>query len=236
MLKLVKLELKRTNIRNYLIASLIISVVMLGFTYLFAYAPQLEPNDPDLLLFSGYNNVMTLIALVNMAVFCTLSAVMHSRFVIDEYIGNRTILLFSYPIKRESIMLAKLTVVFMFTVLAMVASNILVFSIFTITEMVFPLVDDTLTLATVIRISKLTLIFAIIAAQLGIVALGIGFIKKSVPTTIISALLLSSLFTNIMGNALTNDTVAIVFMGVTFLAGTIVAILLMNNVKRMEVE
>ena len=45
MIKLLKLELKKQNIRTYIISSIIVSIVMLGFLFLFAYAPQIYSND-----------------------------------------------------------------------------------------------------------------------------------------------------------------------------------------------
>lgn len=81
---------------------------------------------------------------------------------------------------------------------------------------------------------------AITAAEIGIISVGIGFIKKSVPTTIVSAVLLSSLLCNIMfyttNNVNRSDLAVIIFMSITIIIGAIVAILLMKKVNNMEVE
>lgn len=69
MKKLIKLELKKNNIRTYVIASFIITITMLGFLYLFAYVPMLESNDTDMAIFSGYNNLIPLFGVLNMAAF-----------------------------------------------------------------------------------------------------------------------------------------------------------------------
>ena len=116
---LIRLELRRTNFRTYVISALIIAVIMLGFLYLFAYAPMLETNDADMKIFSGYENLIPLYGVLNMTVFCVLAAVIYSKIIIEEYSGKRPILLFSYPINRKKIMLSKLCIVFVFTVIAM---------------------------------------------------------------------------------------------------------------------
>ena len=67
---LIRLELRRTNFRTYVISALIIAVIMLGFLYLFAYAPMLETNDADMKIFSGYENLIPLYGVLNMTVFC----------------------------------------------------------------------------------------------------------------------------------------------------------------------
>lgn len=239
MLKLMKLELKRNNVKTYVIASVITCIIMLGFIYLFAYAPHIDP-DPDLQIFAGYNNIISLFSMLSMAVFATLSAIMYTRFVIDEYKEKRAILLFSYPIQRDRILFSKLAVVFLFTMAAMTVCNLLAFGIFSISESISPLVDGVLSAQTILRALKVTLIMAVTAAEIGIVATGIGFVKKSVPTTIVSAVLLSSLFCNIMFNSTSDitksDMASIIFMGITVIAGIAVAIMLMKKVNHMEVE
>lgn len=130
---LIKLELKRNNMRTYVIASLIIVITMLGFLYLFAYAPMLEPNDKDMQIFSGYGNLIPLYGVLNMAAFCVLSSVMYTKFVIDDYSGKRPTLLFSYPVSRKKIVLSKLSVVSIFTIASMLISNLIIFSIFGVT-------------------------------------------------------------------------------------------------------
>lgn len=239
MLKLMKLELKRNNIKTYVIASIITCIIMIGFIYLFAYAPHIDP-DPDLQIFAGYNNIISLFSMLSMAVFATLSATMYTRFVIDEYKEKRAILLFSYPIKRDKILFSKLAVVFLFTLAAMTICDLVAFGIFSISESISPLVDGTLSAQTMLRAIRVTVIMAVTAAEIGIVATGIGFIKKSVPTTIVSAVLLSSLFCNIMFNSTSDitksDMASIVFMGITVIIGIVVAIMLMKKVNHMEVE
>ncbi|BCJ94103.1 hypothetical protein acsn021_16720 [Anaerocolumna cellulosilytica] len=72
------------------------------------------------------------------------------------------------------------------------------------------------------------------AAATGMVALGIGFIKKSVPSTILSAVLISSFFSNIMFNVVQSqnhfDLLPLVFMIIAVAAGTIVTLLLAQTI------
>lgn len=86
--QLMKLEFKKNTIRQYTKASAIVIVVMIGLIYLFAYVPQFDPNDPDLFIFEGYNNVIKLYGVVNMTVFCVFACVMYSRVIIETYKGN----------------------------------------------------------------------------------------------------------------------------------------------------
>ncbi|GAE28727.1 ABC transporter permease [Alkalihalobacillus hemicellulosilyticus] len=146
MINLMRLEVRKNKIRTFIIASILISIAMLGFIYLFAYAPHIEPNDPDLMIFAGYRNIVALYGVVCMTAFSILASVMYSRFMIDEYTGKRLILTFSYPINRKKIVIVKLLVVSLFTIVSMVLCNLIVFTIFGVTELIHPLVEETLTL------------------------------------------------------------------------------------------
>lgn len=233
---LINLELRKNDIRTYLIAVLIIAITMLGFLYLFAYAPRLEPNDKDMAIFLGYTNLIPLFGVLNMAIFCVLSAVMYSRFIIEDYTDKRVILLFSYPVSRKKILLSKLGVVSMFTIISMFISNIVIYLIFGISEQFIRLVNERFTLSIILHAVRTTLIMSLVAASIGIVAVGIGFIKKSVPTTIVSSVLIASLMCNIVVNA-TSSNGLLYFIAIIMISiGLSFALLLMNKVNIMEVE
>lgn len=230
MLNLIKLELKKNNIRIYLFSAVIITVVMLGFLYLFAAIPFIEPNSSESVAFSSYSDVMGLTALLNMVAFCVLSAVMYSRFIIGEYTGKQAILLFSYPVSRKKVFLSKIILISMFTLVGLIVSNMIIFVIFAMTESVFSLVKDTLTLELMIQILLKTVSMAVLATGLGIIAMGIGFSRKSVPVTIVSAVILCSLISNV-GTS--------IFIVITALIATVVSAVvtssLITKINHMEV-
>ncbi|MGF7012175.1 ABC-type transport system involved in multi-copper enzyme maturation permease subunit [Lachnospiraceae bacterium PF1-22] len=236
MIDLMKLELKRNNLRTYQIVAAVTFVLVLGFTYLFAYVPRFNPEDADLLLFSGYGNVFSLSILICMAVFCVLSAVMYARFIIDEYAGKRATLLFSYPISRRKVLLSKVFVVFLFNFCLMIVCSLLALGIFVITEQFAPMVNDTLSRIMVLRMTRNIILMASIAPLLGIVATGIGFIRKSIPTTIVTAVVMISVLGNLMSGALQNDKFLVVLLFIAVAASVIACGCLMFEVNRMEVE
>lgn len=236
MLRFMKLELRRNKTQTYYLATLATFMLVVGFTYLFAYVPQLNPEDADLLLFAGYDNVIALSTLICMAIFCVLSSVMYSRFVIDEYAGKRATLLFSYPVDRRKILLAKLLVVFIYIFTAMTICNLLSLVIFAVTERFVPMVNDTMTIDTITTAIKGTVVMGLTSASLGVVATGIGFIKKSVPTTIVSSVVMVAVLGNLMSGALTNEGFLYVLLGISMTSALTVAVILMNKVNSMEVE
>ena len=197
---------------------------------------MLETNDADMKIFSGYENLIPLYGVLNMTVFCVLAAVIYSKIIIEEYSGKRPILLFSYPINRKKIMLSKLCIVFVFTVIAMFISNFLIFIIFGVSEKFLHLVSGDFTYSIMFQAIETTLIMSLSAASIGIIAVGIGFIKKSVPTTIVSAVLIASLMCNIVANTTSSKIAMYIFVAVMILIGIMFSAILMKKVEVMEVE
>ena len=171
-----------------------------------------------------------------MAVFCVMSSVMYSKFVIEDYSGKRPILLFSYPVSRKKIILSKLSVVSGVTIISMIVSNLLVFMTFGITENFIHLVGKDFTLSIMLKVVENTLIMSLIAASIGIVAVGIGFIKKSIPTTIVSAVLIASLMCNIVINTSLSRVTMYVLTTVMIFVGIVFSIFLIKKVNVLEVE
>ena len=197
---------------------------------------MLDTNDADMKIFSGYENLIPLYGVLNMTVFCVLAAVIYSKIIIEEYSGKRPILLFSYPINRKKIMLSKLCIVFVFTVIAMFISNFLIFIIFGVSEKFLHLVSGDFTYSIMFQAIETTLIMSLSAASIGIIAVGIGFIKKSVPTTIVSAVLIASLMCNIVANTTSSKIAMYIFVAVMILIGIMFSAILMKKVEVMEVE
>lgn len=235
MLNLLKLELKKTNIRTYIISACIIGICMLGFIYLFAYAPQIEPNDQDLKMFAGYENIISLFSTICMFAFSLLSSAMFSKIVIEEYSGKRTLLLFSYPISRKKVFLAKIAVVSLFVAAAMIISSISIFIIFGISESISPLVDGNITFGIISRAAKTTFYMSISAVTVGIISMAIGFIKKSIPTTIISTVLFCSLLSNIVVGTISSDSPIIIFTIILVFISGIVINIMSRKINCMEV-
>ncbi|MFD0769047.1 ABC transporter permease [Bacillus sp. CGMCC 1.60114] len=236
MLDLMKIELKKINIRTYIKSTFVISICLLVVLYMTILQPRVEPNIPNIHLFSGYKNIISLFGILNLAVFSVLASVMYSRFVIEEYRGKRVILLFSYPISRSKVFLSKIMIVSLFTIISMTISDVIIFSIFGVTETFFPLVNDNITFEVISKSIMTTIIMAVMAVGLSIISMGLGFINKSIPTTIVSAILLCSCLSNIFSTvSLKSNILSPVLIVIVILAGIFVARNVMKKINLMEV-
>ena len=223
--KLIALELKRNRLRPYHIATLICGVTMLGFQYLMAAIPYMDPTEPDAELFSQYPFLMGITRLVCMAIFSILSAVMASRFVVEEYSGKRAILLLGYPISRKKVLRTKL----------MLLCGAVVQAVFFLTESLFPICSDHLTIKVVLQSLGFLFCCSVLAGLMGVIALWFGFRKKSVSVTIVASVILVTIVCQISSAA----QAFLPIMGIVFGVTGIFAILAMQNllrqVKNMEV-
>ncbi len=233
MIKLLKLELKKQNIRMYIISSIIVSIVMLCFLFLFAYAPQIDSNDKDLSFFAGYKNIISLFSMFNMFVFAILGSVMYSKFVIEDYMDNKLILLFSYPIPRKKVLLSKIVLVGGFMVLAMILSLLFNFVTFISLDYFLKWMNDSFSMAFFVELIEKSILMTISAFCVSFFACALGFIKKSVPTTIVSAMVLGSMLSN---SGVSNNKSLIYIFAIILICLTVGSfVYLLNKVQKMEV-
>lgn len=235
MVNLMKMELKRNSLKVYVKASIVIFLVAICFIYLFAYLPHLEPNDSDMAMFSTYKSISTLICMLTMVMYAVLSSVMHSKLIVEEY-ANRAILLFSYPVKRSKIFLAKVLIIFLYTTVSMLVVEFLVFGLFFFTEAVMPLTRDVLTAEIISRTFGIVIIYTFCSGAIGVIAMRIGFIKKSVQTTIVSSIVISSVLCNILGIAMNVDYIVVIATVLCLIVTLFLTAELSQKVNTMEVR
>lgn len=208
---------------------------MLGFQYLMAAIPYMDPTEPDAELFSQYPFLMGITCLVCMAIFSILSAVMASRFMVEEYSGKRAILLLSYPISRKKVLRTKLMLVFLYTVGAMLLCGAVIQTVFFLTELLFPICSDHLTIKVILQSLGFLLYCSVLAGLMGVIALWFGFRKKSVPVTIVASVILATLVCQVISAAIQYIPILWIVIGIAAICSLIAVLDLFRQVEGMEV-
>lgn len=228
MLKLIKLELRRTNLRAYIVASL--AIFLCNSLIMFGGISSNQIMTANLLTTSS--NLGVLLTLC----FSVLGAVMYGRLMITEYSGKNAVLLFSYPVKRESIFLAKLLLVAGFILTAFMVSSLLIGLMIMLAG---PLNGSLLYhfgLAELFQYWSIGLGAAMIALAISALALLIGFLMNSVSATIVSAVIIisfaTSTITGILATGLPAISLAIILSLLTLVA---ITGLLSQRIRKMEV-
>lgn len=107
-MNLLKMELKKMNIRPYCISALVICFCLLGLFYIFAWVPHLESgSEASEILFSSYRGIAAVGGAIALMAFSGLASAMGFGYVMKEYSGSCAILLFSYPIDRKIVVWVK---------------------------------------------------------------------------------------------------------------------------------
>ena len=123
MFKLIKLEWKKNNIAKYIRSAIITTGILLLF--LFASAKELEGAGTLEPYEKGMLDV-TVALFVHMT-YIIFTGVMLASFIVGAYEKKTINLMFSYPIRRQKILLSKIFAVWIFNFIAMTVSKALIY-------------------------------------------------------------------------------------------------------------
>ncbi|SEF84749.1 ABC transporter permease [Paenibacillus sp. UNC499MF] len=187
MLKLMKLELKKNKLGGYLPGIVIANIVILLLVGVIHVA---ERVDNGVAAFLNYSIAFgSIIAFVKIT-FVIFASVILARLVIGEYNTGTVNILFTYPISRKKIVAAKLLLVSFWTFAVVVLSSLFVTGVFLLADSLLNMVPETLTARMMADHVLRILLNAVSAAGICLIPLLFGMMKKSVPATIISAVIL----------------------------------------------
>lgn len=235
-MNMLRLELKKSNIRPYFFSVLAIFACLLGLMHIFAWVPHLDSGDENAaVLFSSYQGIMSISGTIALMAFSALSSAMGFLYVIKEYSGANAILLFCYPINRKSIFWAKIKLLLIFTSITLFVALFGSFLIFAITGKIFNLVDHNLYFSDFAISFRNTLVLIALADGIALCSVRIGFVKKSNSITVISAILGSMLFANIVAQINSCFPVVLSMAVAIFLIGTLLTFNLARKIDVMEI-
>lgn len=153
----------------------------------------------DDLMFSSYMEYMSLANIFIRITFITFASVILSRLVIDEY-KNKTIqLLFMYPLQRKMLMRAKLAIVFSFCFVSTIIAPFIISLLIFCMNPIIGILETPVTMGEIIATVPTTIISAFMISGISLIPLFFGMRKKSTPTTITSAVIIGMLISGNVG-------------------------------------
>ncbi len=237
MLNLIRLEFRKYNFKRYLVSYSITMLVLIALVSILFYAPydpeflEVELNGKELVL--QYDFIVKYIQTLSAATFTIFSSAILSRLVIGEYKNKTITLMFMYPINRKKLIISKLLIVVIFTYLSIILADLILGSIFLLMNSYFHLITEKLTMEIIIRICIGFVFQGVSAAGISLIPLFFGMRKKSVPATILSAVLISCLIYGNIGNV---NLGSIVIIPVSLaLIGILIAYLSIRNIEHADV-
>lgn len=190
MLKLVRLEYKKNNIVKYIRNACILAIVLCIFLFSMVFLGIANDPDGTLDAVEGMNTVSSLVELFTSISFLIFTSVMLASFIVSAY-KNKTIqLMFSYPVKRQKILVSKMIAVWFFNFIALVATKLLLYTCIYISARSMPasfVIDFNMeNMAFYIQI----VLKSVVLVSMGFIALFAGMFLKSSKAAIITSFLL----------------------------------------------
>lgn len=128
MVKLVKLEWKKNNIRKYIYSVLILAGCLCLFIFALAFWGIAEDPDGTLDAAEGMDVISAPIELFTSISFLIFTSVMLSSFIVSAYKNKTMNLMFCYPIKRQKILASQMLAVWLFNFVALTLTKLLLYT------------------------------------------------------------------------------------------------------------
>ena len=225
MLNLIKIEFKKIELNKILRTFMIINIAILGLIALLGF----EASEVE---FENFIEFFSVIDIFVGASFIVYASVLLSKLIIDEFRQKTITILFMYPISRKKLLLAKLMVVSALTFCFVIISEIFVILASYFLNEILHFVTDPLTMDIVASQALNLVVYAASCAGLALIPLFFGMIKKSVPTTIVSSILIVSLLNSgDSGNTLGSIVAVPIALGVI---GFVIAYMTISKVVKED--
>lgn len=191
MLKLIKLEWKKNNIGKYIRNAAVMAAVLGLFIFALTYLGI--ANDPDTGVpdaAPGNGTVSAPVELFTGMAFLVYTAVMLSSFIVGAYKNKTMSLMFSYPVRRQKILVSQMLAVWIVGFAALALTKLLAYGCILagsrFMEPSFAIDFDMAGAGFYIQL----LAKSAVTVTMGFIALFIGMVMKSSKATIVSSFLL----------------------------------------------
>lgn len=230
LLKLLRLEWKKNCIAGYFKGLISCIVGILAAVVLMAL------GSGDEQVFRDYTDFMSLTNILIRIVFIIFSSVILSRLVIDEYKNKTVQLLFTYPLKRKKIILAKLSLVIGFCFFSIIIATFMINIAVYFLNPMMNLFDTPVEIQEMVATIPSTFVNAFMMAGVSLIPLYFGMRRKSTASTITSAVLIGFVINATVSNG-DSSTSLFQFVGVPIimcLLGLIIGYLSYYKVDKVD--
>ena len=232
MLKLIKLEWKKNNIGKYIRNIVILTTLLCLFIFALAFLGI--ANDPDGTLDAapGMDTISSPIELFTGMTFLIFTSVMLASFIVSAYKNKTMNLMFTYPVKRQKILVSQMIAVWIFNFVALVLSKFVIYLCIFIGSRYmcssFAVDFDISSLSFYIQL----ILKSFVIVSMSFIALFVGMAMKSSKATMITSFLLIFLTQANVGDFTMADH-AVVPLVLTIVSFTF-AILSIYNVENKD--
>lgn len=187
MLKLIKLEWRKANIRKHIRYVAIMTIGLLGFLIVTAGTAGADTTSMGFYERSVINAAVELYTNMTYIVF---TGVMLASVIVGEYEKGTISLMFSYPIKRRDILLSKIFSVWIFNVVALIFSKIFIYVVLLSLQSFIKISVQDIPFSSLMFWADMV-IGSVIMISISYIALPIGLKMKSSKATVVADVLIA---------------------------------------------
>lgn len=229
MLKLIRLEWKKHTVWKYIRSAVFMTAAIIGILILMSISPGTAKIIPP----TGRSLIQSSVEIFLNMSYLIFTGVMLSSFIVSEYENKQINLMFSYPIKRKKVLLAKVLSVCIFNLIALLLSKGITYAVL---MMVHFQSAESIDIKSVSFLSS-TLLWATISVCGGCIVLLPGMKTKSSKTTIILSFVLMIVVLGVLqGNVVPfTSLLGAVGYAVEFVLALVAVLLSVNDVETEDI-
>lgn len=185
MTHLIKLELKKFGIaRNviFMLAAILFSIIFITISLWDSMTDPEQAKDT-------FESTYLVINLLMSFIFLVYSSVLTARLVIGEYNQRTITIMFSYPLNRIKLIASKLTIIMVYTAISMAIGCVCCSSYIVFMDRFFDMLEGTFQPSMLQMWIPMAITTVIVCTVLSLWPFIIGMIRKSVPVTIVTSII-----------------------------------------------
>jgi ABC-type transport system involved in multi-copper enzyme maturation permease subunit len=233
-LKLMKLEIKKYKLKRYIMGIIIAIICIMAFlTMSFIDNRINSPQDLD-----TYESVIWMTNILTTDVFLIFSSALIAKIIIGEYRDKTILVMFSYPVSRKKLMFAKLIIVVVFAMSCILLSDALCILYVVTLDSIVNVIAGSFSFSYISDAFLSFLGFTVMGGILSLLPFTVGMKKKSVPSTIVTAVVIAVLMQPVIGHApdLIDTLIKLIIITLISLALTVYTIIKnINNIDFVDV-
>ena len=185
MAHLIKLELKKFGTARNIIFTFAAILFSILFITVSLWDSMTDPEQTK----DTFESTYLVIGLLMSFIFLVYSSVLTARLVIGEYSQRTITIMFSYPLNRMKLIASKLIIIMVYTAISMAIGYICCSSYIVLVDRFFDMLEGTFQLSMLQTWIPMAITAVVVCAVLSLWPFIIGMIRKSVPTTIVTSLI-----------------------------------------------
>lgn len=190
-----KLEFKKYKLKRYgkgVIVSIFCILIFITISLVDSMTDPEQTRDT-------FESTLRMINLLVSGTFLIYSSVLAAKHIVGEYVDRTILILFTYPIQREKIIVTKLIMLCSFTGISIFVGYLFCYIYVLVAEKYFDVLADDISLASIGYGLKELVVACVIGMILSTIPYIIGMIKKSASSTIVTAVLVVALMQPVIG-------------------------------------